>query len=59
MNEHEEPAEERRERRRKIREWYTRSRALGISEEEFFRQLTPVMGDEEIEAALAEMEDDA
>ena len=49
---------EERERRRRIRRWYDEAMALGISEDEFFRQMTPIVSDEEIERALSEPDDE-
>lgn len=52
------PAEEQRERRRRIRRWRDEALALGISEDEFVREMIAVVGLEELENALDE-EDDA
>lgn len=39
-------------RREQIRRWYDEAVAMGISEEDFIREMTPVLGLEEIERAL-------
>ncbi len=39
-------------RREQIRRWYNEAVAMGISEEDFIREMTPVLGLEEIESAL-------
>lgn len=35
-----------------IRKSYEEARALGISEEEFYRQMSPIVGDELLDEAL-------
>lgn len=51
---HEEPesAEGQRARRERIRRWYDEAIAMGISEEDFYRQMMPTIGIEEIDKAL-------
>ncbi len=46
------PTKEQRARREQIRRWYDEAVAMGISEEDFIREMTPVVGDEELEKAL-------
>ncbi len=55
---HEEPesAEDQRARRKRIRCWYDEAIALGISEEDFYRQMMPTIGIEEIDKALDDPE---
>lgn len=52
-------ADEAEARREQIRGWYAEAKALGLSEDDFYREMTPIVGDEEIEIALDEMQDDA
>lgn len=52
------PTEEQRERRRRIRRWRDEALAMGISEDEFIREMTAVVGLEELENALDEEDDD-
>ncbi len=47
-------SEEARARRDRIRQWYREAMALGISESDFIREMMPICGLEEIEAALDE-----
>ncbi len=47
-----EPAEDQRARHERIRRWYDEALALGISEEDFYRQMMPIVGIEEIDQAL-------
>lgn len=51
-------ADEAEARREQIRRWYAEARAMGISEDDFYREMTPIVGDEEIETALDGMEDE-
>ncbi len=46
------PTNEQQARRKQIRRWYDEATAMGISEEDFIREMTPVLGLEEIERAL-------
>jgi hypothetical protein len=46
------PTEEQLARRERIRRWYDEAMAMGISEEDFIREMTPVVGDEELDKAL-------
>ena len=43
-------------RRARIRRWYAEARRMGISEEDFYKEMTPIVGDEEIERALEDEE---
>lgn len=45
-------AEQQQSRRAQIRRWYDEALAMGISGEDFIREMTPVLGLEEIERAL-------
>ena len=53
-----EPTDEQRARRRRIRRWRDEALAMGISEDEFIREMTAVVGLEELENALDEEDDD-
>lgn len=39
-------------RREQIRKWYDEARAMGVSEEDFIREMTPIVGLAELENAL-------
>jgi len=51
-----EPVEDRRAQRERIRRWYDEALALGISEEDFYRQMMPIVGIEVIDKALDDPE---
>jgi len=51
-----EPMEDRHARRERIRRWYDEALALGISEEDFYRQMMPIVGIEVIDKALDDPE---
>ncbi len=40
------------EERERIRGWYEQARELGISDLDFFREMSPILGEEAIEEAL-------
>ncbi|MDQ3856273.1 MAG: hypothetical protein M3281_07770 [Chloroflexota bacterium] len=40
------------ERRERIRRWYAEARAMGVSDEDFYREMSLICSSEELEAAL-------
>ncbi|MEJ7654489.1 MAG: hypothetical protein WKH64_14750 [Chloroflexia bacterium] len=48
-----EPETDRLESRERIRGWYTEAKRMGVSDEDFYREMTPICGVEELDAALA------
>ncbi len=46
------PSLERQERWRQIRQWYAEAKAMGVSDDDFYREMTSVVGQEELDEAL-------
>ncbi len=46
------PSLERQERWRQIRQWYAEAKAIGVSDDDFYREMTSVVGQEELDEAL-------
>ncbi len=46
------PSLERQERWKQIRQWYAEAKAIGVSDDDFYREMTSVVGQEELDEAL-------
>ncbi len=46
------PSQERQERWKQIRQWYAEAKAMGVSDDDFYREMTSVVGQEELDEAL-------
>ncbi len=46
------PSQERQECWKQIRQWYAEAKAMGVSDDDFYREMTSVVGQEELDEAL-------